>query len=68
MGAAAKTGCRPQLGVSLVGCLALIAETGRQNSNDLIDVVVEPQASAQNVRVGSEGPLPQPVADDHLAG
>jgi hypothetical protein len=41
-------------------------KTRRHHADDTIHVVVEPQTSAQNLRVASEGPLPQPVADHHF--
>jgi hypothetical protein len=38
----------------------------RHDADDKVNVVVEPQSSAQDMRVGAEVPLPESVADDHF--
>ena len=45
---------------------ALIAKTSRHHADDMINVVIQAQSLADNVRVGSEFPPPQPVADHGL--
>src|ERR1035438_7479726 len=42
------------------------AKAARHDAHDVINVVVQAQSFADNVRVGSEFPPPEPVADHDL--
>src|SRR5580658_3512826 len=61
-----KPACRPYFGVPYFGGAALIVKIGGHDADDKVNVVVETQGSAQDVRVGAEVPLPKSVADDHF--
>src|SRR5262249_11544959 len=41
-------------------------KAGRHDADDLISVAIQPQTSAQNMRIAGDRPLPYPVADDTL--
>jgi len=38
----------------------------RHDADDMVRVIVEPQGSAEDMRVGAEDPLPESVADDQF--
>ena len=61
-----KASSQPQLHILLIACRALIAKAARHDAHDLISVVVQEQSFADNVRVGSELPPPEPIADHDL--
>ena len=55
---------RPQIGTALVAGLALVAKAGGHDADNMIDIVVQAQTLAENVRVGAKCALPEPIADD----
>src|ERR1700735_323489 len=63
---AGKPACGPYFGVPYFGGAALIVKIRGHDADDKVNVVVETQGSAEDVRVGAEVPLPKPVADDHF--
>ena len=63
-GVAEKSGRRPHFGTALLAVLALVAEVGGHDADNMIDIVVKAQIFAENVRVGGECAPPKPVADD----
>ena len=63
-GVAGKSGRRPQFGIALLAGLALVAKAGGHDADNMIDIVVQAQTLAENVRVGAKCALPEPIADD----
>src|SRR5580658_1457161 len=61
-----KPACSPYFGVPYFGCAALIVKIRGHDADDKVNVVVETQGSAEDVRVGAEVPLPESVADDRF--
>ena len=58
-----KAACSPYFRIPYFGCAALIVKIRRHDADDKVNVVVETQGSAEDVRVGAEVPLPKSVAD-----
>src|SRR5580698_7480555 len=59
-----KPRCSPYFGVPYFGGAALIVKIRGHDADDKVNVVVETQGSAEDVRVGAEVALPESVADD----